>query len=324
VKGVKMKFSVISSFLGSSKDRFNEYNEPKTLAEKFEIASKINGIEALECVYPYEVNDPEETKQLMAKYHLAISAINVNVKKEREFVNGGLTSPDPAVRAKAVQFIKDGKDFAEAVGADKVTVCPLGDGYEFAFQADYAENWDRLIETFSAAAEYKPNITMFIEYKPSEIRGTCFLNNASKTALLIKEIGKPGMGITLDYGHSTYGHMNPAEEASLLASINIPFYVHINDNDALWDWDYFCGSKHPIETLEFVYYLKKLGYDDYLTSDTSPTRWDMVKVFETNNRFTSKMDRIVDKMEKDGFEKVRKSEEYMDVWKFVEEHLFAK
>jgi xylose isomerase len=319
-----MKFSVISSFLGASKDRFNSYNEPKSLAEKFEIASKIEGIEALECVFPYEVNNVEETKALMKKYNLKIAAINVNVKKEREFVNGGLTSSDPEVRAKAVQFIKDGKDFAEAVGADKVTVCPLGDGYEFAFQADYADSWAYLKETFGAAAEYKPNITMYIEYKPSEIRGTCFLDTASKTALLIKEINKTGVGVTIDYGHSTYGKMNPAEELSLLASCNIPFYVHINDNDALWDWDYFCGSKHPIETLEFVYYLKKLGYDDYLTSDTSPTRWDIVKVFETNNRFTTKMSNIIDRMEADGFEEVRKSEEYMDVWKFVEEHLFAK
>jgi len=319
-----MKFSVISSFLGASTDRFNQYNESKTLAQKFELASKIKGIEALECVFPYEVNDVEETKALMTKYNLGISAINVNVKKEREFVNGGLTSSDPEVRAKAVQFIKDGKDFAEAVGADKVTVCPLGDGYEFAFQADYEESWKYLRETFSAAAEYKPNITLFIEFKPSEIRGTCFLNNASKTALLIKEIDKPGLGVTLDYGHATYGNTNPAEELSLLQSVKIPYYVHINDNDALWDWDYFCGSKHPIENLEFVYYLKKFGYDDYLTSDTSPTRWDIVKVFEENNRFTSKMDKIVDKMEKDGFEEVKKSKEYMDIWKFIEEHLFAK
>ena len=135
-----MKFSVISSFLGKSKDRFNEYNEHKTLAQKFELASTIEGIEALECVFPYEVNDAEETKALMKKYNLGIAAINVNVKAEPEFLNGGLTNSDPKVREKAVKFIKDAKDFAQAVGADKVTCCPLGDGYEFAFQADYAEN----------------------------------------------------------------------------------------------------------------------------------------------------------------------------------------
>ncbi|MFA6776196.1 MAG: sugar phosphate isomerase/epimerase family protein [Sphaerochaetaceae bacterium] len=316
-----MKYSVISSFLGKSKDRFNEYNEPRTLEEKFAIASTIEGISALECVYPYEVNDPKETKALMEKYHLGISAINVNVKAEPEFLNGGLTNADKKVRDKAVRFIKQAKDFAAEIGADKVTCCPLGDGYEFAFQADYAENWNRLKETFSNAAAYKPEIMLFIEFKPSEIRGKCFLDTTAKTILLIKEIGRKGIGVTMDYGHAIYGGCNPAEEISLCHSCGIPYYVHINDNDAKWDWDYFCGSKHIVENLEFVYYLKKYGYNDYLTSDTSPTRWDMVKVFKTNNRFTDKMDRIVKTMEADGFENVITGKNFMDVWEFVENHL---
>ena len=47
--------------------------------------------------------------------------------------------------------IKDSKDYAAAVGADKVTCCPLGDGYEFAFHADYRQAWKWLVETFSEA-----------------------------------------------------------------------------------------------------------------------------------------------------------------------------
>ena len=316
-----MKFSVISSFLGKSRDRFNEYNAPRSLSEKFELASHIEGISALECVYPYEVNDAAETKALMAKYNLGISAINANVKAEPEFLNGGLTSPDKAVRDKAVRFIREAKDFAQAVGADKVTCCPLGDGYEFAFQADYGDNWQRLVETFREAGSYKPEIKLFIEFKPSELRGKCFLDTTAKTILLIKETGLDSLGVTMDYGHATYGGCNPAEEISLCHSCGVPFYVHINDNDAKWDWDYFCGAKHIVENLEFVYYLRKYGYDDYLTSDTSPTRWNMVKVFETNNRFTLKMEKVLEKMEKDGFEEVLKSTDFMDIWKFVEDHL---
>jgi len=57
-------------------------------------------------------------------------------------------------------------------------------------------------------------------------------------------------------------------------------YIHINDNDGRWDWDYFCGTKHFLEYVEFLYYLKKFGYKDYLTSDTSPTRWDVRGTFE--------------------------------------------
>ena len=44
-----------------------------------------------------------------------------------------------------------------------------------------------------------------------------------------------------------YGTPNPAEELVLLAESGQPYYVHINDNDGRWDWDYFCGTKHLLE-----------------------------------------------------------------------------
>jgi len=35
------------------------------------------------------------------------------------------------------------------------------------------------------------------------------------------------------------------------------------------------------------------------------------------------MGEIVDTMQEDGFEEIKKSKEYMDVWKFIEDHLFT-
>jgi xylose isomerase len=122
-----VKQAAISSFLSKTKDRFHEYNEDKTLEERFKIVSEIEGMDGMELVFPYEVNNSDELKILTAKYKINIAAINVNVKAEPEFRNGGLTSNKKEIRAKAVQFIKDAKDFAKKVGANKVTCCPLGD-----------------------------------------------------------------------------------------------------------------------------------------------------------------------------------------------------
>jgi len=138
------RHSVITAFLGQTTDRFHKYNEPKTVDEKFAMVAGTPGLEAVEIIFPYEVKDPAETKALLDKHGLKVAAINVNIKAEPEFRSGGITSSDPAVRARAVQIVKDAKDFAVAVGADKVTCCPLGDGYEFNFQADYISVWDRL------------------------------------------------------------------------------------------------------------------------------------------------------------------------------------
>ncbi|WED28758.1 sugar phosphate isomerase/epimerase [Vibrio sp. DW001] len=314
------KHAVITSFLGQTKDRFSEYNEPQSLEQKFQKLVLIEGMTGAELVYPYEVNYENliELKLLLAKYDITVAAINVNVKAEEDFKSGGLTSPDAAVRARAVQFIKEAKDFAEEVNADKVQCCPLSDGYEFSFQANYSDTWKRLKDTFAEAGAYKPNIPLFIEYKPNEVRGRCYLDNASKTTCLINSIGNENIGVTLDYGHSLYGDNNPAEELALLESEGIKYYIHINDNDGKWDWDYFCGSRSLMQYIEFIYYLKKFNYQGWLTSDTSPTRWDMVKMFETNVRVTNKISARIDQIGMGTFGESLQKKEYMDIWQDLE------
>ena len=200
-----LKMGIITGFLSQTKDRFHEYNAPLAVEEKFKLMRQIEGYDGVEIVYPYEVKDPAQTKVILDKFGLNVAAVNVNVKAEPEFRNGGLTSHEPDVRAKAVQFIKDAKNFAAGVGADKVTCCPLGDGYEFSFQYDYATTWKYLVEGFGEAGSYKPEIPLFIEYKPSETRGRCFIDSAAKTLCLLNDIGNHGMGVTLDFGHSIYG-----------------------------------------------------------------------------------------------------------------------
>jgi xylose isomerase len=318
-----LKMAIITGFLSQTKDRFHEYNKPLDLDQKFALMTQIEGCDGVEIVYPYEVSDPITTREILNKYGLKIAAINVNVKAEPEFRNGGLTSHDLAVRNKAVRFIKEAKDFAVAVGADKVTCCPLGDGYEFSFQYDYATTWKYLIETFGEAGNYKKEMPLFIEYKPSETRGRCFVDNAAKALCLLNDIQCKEMGVTLDFGHSMYGNENPAEAVSLLAESPYRYYIHINDNDGRWDWDYFCGTKHFLEYVEFLYYLKKYGYNDYLTSDTSPTRWDIKGTFEANSRMSNKIWKLLDRIDMQEFQGLIARGDYLQTWKFIEANIFS-
>jgi len=131
------------------------------------------------------------------------------------------------------------------------------------------------------------------------------------------------LGVTLDFGHSIYGGQNPAEELALLAESGQPYYIHINDNDGRWDWDYFCGSKHLLEYAEFLYYLKKYGYNDYLTSDTSPTRWDILETFAINARITNKLWDLLDVADKKGLKDLIGNPDYLKTWKLIEENIFS-
>jgi len=106
MKTIMPKHAVISAFLGQTKDRFHQYNEVRGLDDKLLLASQIPGISGIEAVFPYEVNDAPGLVASLQQHNLSLSAINVNVKAEPEFRDGGLTSTDKAVRGKAVRFIK--------------------------------------------------------------------------------------------------------------------------------------------------------------------------------------------------------------------------
>ena len=94
-------------------------------------------------------------------------------------------------------------------------------------------------------------------------------------------------------------------------------------NDGKWDWDYFCGTKHFLEYVEFIFYLKKYGYDDYLTSDTSPTRWDIIGTFEANSRITSKIWTRLDSIDLDEFDKLICGGDFLKTWQFIESQILG-
>ena len=131
-------------------------------------------------MHPYEVPDAETLRTLLAARQLEVSAVNVNVKADRVFSEGALSSPDAAVRAKAVDFIKRAKDYAQAIGVDRVTCCPLSDGYDYSFHTHYIRAWERMVDCVKEAAAHRPEITLFMEYKPSETRVHCLLDSAAK------------------------------------------------------------------------------------------------------------------------------------------------
>lgn len=317
------KYSVITGFLGQTKDRFHTYNENRDLDEKLATAKEIPGYSAVEVVYPYETKDASVLKSLLEKHGLAVSAINVNVKGEPEFVAGGITSPRKDVRRKAIGFITEAMDFAAEVGVNRVTCCPLGDGFEFPFQTDYRQAWTHLCDAFGEGAGHRSDVVLHIEYKPKETRRHCFVGRATDALCLIHDVGAKNLGVTIDYGHSIYAGEHPAEALSILHHSGHPYYIHINDNDKTWDWDFFTGSHTLLEYVEFVYYMKEFGYDDYVTSDTHPTRWDMKRMFEINARLTDKIWSLLDTAGMDEIRKLIDNEDYPTTWQFIEEKILG-
>jgi len=317
-----MKQAVICPFFGRLRDRFCEYGEDLDVIEKLEKIASIPGVQGVEMVYPHELNELERVKAKLTQLDLTVSAINVNVKSDTEFVKGSITSPNPAIRTRAVDYIKHAKDVAAVLNCERVTCCPLSDGYDYPFQVHYASAWDRMVEVVSEAASYRRDITLYLEYKPFETRVHNLLPSAARTILLCQAAGGKNLGVTIDIGHSTFGGEPPADSLMQVVKAGLPFYVHTNDNNGKLDWDLISGACNIWEFAEFLFYLKELNYDGWITADVAPFRQDAVEVFALNVRFTDQVWKWLDEIDRDVINNCLHSHDFLTVRKLMEPYVF--
>lgn len=317
-----MKQSIITAFLGKTQDRFSEYQEPTGLKERVEMVSKIPGVTGIEIVYPYETGNAAETKQLLADHGLEFAAVNANIKKETKWVPGALSRPDPELRAGAIEIIKQAKDYAKAVGAPRVTCCPLSDGFDNLFQVDYPKAWRYMIDSIAEAADYLPEIPLFIEYKINETRVNCHVDSCAKTLLLLKEVGNSATGVTIDFGHSLLAKENPAQVLALCEVSGVDYYLHTNDNDFNFDWDLISGSRNFLHTVEFIFYAREFGYDKYFTADASPRIFDMMGFFTMHAEMNLAIWNLVGKLDRAKYRRLMEEEKYMDLMQLVKQEIY--
>ena len=103
----------------------------------------------------------------------------------------------------------------------------------------------------------------------------------------------------------------------------LAFLRSLTHQPATSSWDFFTGSHTLLEYIEFVYYLKKFGDGDYLTSDSHPTRWDIKRMFEKNSRLTDKLWRLLDRVGMKRLAERINSSDYVDTWHFIQQEIFG-
>jgi len=318
---MRIKQAIITGFMGKLKDRFCEYHETKTPEEKIAAVAKVKGAKGVEIVYPYELEDLEAIKRALKKHHLGVAAVNVNIKGEPEFVKGSSSVNSKKLRDKAIQFISEGMDTAVKLGTDKVTCCPLSDGYDYLFQVDYQQAWRNMVSTFKQAARHRKDIALFLEYKESETRVNCYLDTAAKTICMVHDINEPNLGITIDVGHSLMVGETVAESICLAQSSGIPYYIHINDNNRKWDWDLIPATRNLWDYLEVFLYLKKFNYKGWVTSDMSPVRLDPIKAFERTIATTEKVVEIANRMDLEKLLSMIREGQTLETLKWLEDNV---
>ena len=218
------------------------------------------------------------------------------VRWRNDFTNGDLTNPDPELRERAIRYCKEATDICRELGGIYITLWLENDGFDYAFQVDYEEAWNQMIDAFRELADYAPDMKYSIEYKPFEPRNFSMVDSTGMTLLLIKEIDRPNVGCTLDFCHMLMKRDSPAYGLALAASMGKLYGLHMNDGYSQMDSGMIFGSVNIAHAAEFIYYLKKYNYQGVVFFDTFPIRENAKLETQANINSFEKISKIIDEI----------------------------
>lgn len=165
-------------------------------------------------------------------------------------------SPDPAVRAKASEWLKKAIDINHVLGAETM-VGPYHSALgHFSGTGPTVDEKSRAADVLRGAAEHAKaaNLMLGIEYLN---RFECyFLNTAKDAKALVEAVGHPNFRTMYDTFHA---HIEEKDQASAIRTVApVLAHVHISENDrgtpgtGQVNWDAAFGT------------LKEVGYDGWL------------------------------------------------------------
>ncbi|RWO20201.1 TIM barrel protein [Mesorhizobium sp.] len=265
-------------------------------------AAKVAGLTDLDLNFPDHVDEkPVEMARKLGDLRLSINGFAMRYYSNPAFKLGAFTNPDPAVRREAIDLTKAGIDAAREAGTNLMTLWLGQDGFDYAFQADYATLWQHEIDGIREVAAHDPDCLISLEYKPNEPRSYSLMPDAATTLLAIREIGLPNLGVTLDFAHVLYADEQPAFAAALVARHSKLLGVHLNDGYAKRDDGLMVGAVHTLQTIELLRQIRRDGYAGAIYFDTFPdmTGLDPVHECEVNIATVKRMLRVVDRLERD-------------------------
>ena len=258
-------------------------------------AGQVGGLGSADLNYPdhFAKHDASQMAGFLGDAGLALNGVAMRYYTDPGFKLGAFTHPDPAVRQAALDITKRGVDTCAAMGGKTVTLWMGQDGFDYAFQMNYAAAWDRTIEAISEVCAHNIAIDIAIEYKPNEPRAYALMPDIGTTLLACREVGAPNLGVTLDFAHVLYADEMPAHSAALIARHARMIGLHLNDGYGKRDDGLMVGSVHAVQTVELLVAMLRMNQTDVIYFDTFPDMGglDPIEEARTNVALT---DRLMD------------------------------
>ncbi len=164
---------------------------------------------------------------------LSIAGIYPWPTEERDLAN-----PDPEVRGRAVEYLRECVELAVDVGAPLIIVVPsavaktspVGHyGSEEEWVAAAAREWNYALESVKTAAAYAEEKGIFLAIEPINRYETFLVNNVDQGLRFVSDVGSRAVKLHLDTFHMNIEEKDPAEAIRKAGELLVN--VHIADSN---------------------------------------------------------------------------------------------
>ena len=247
---------------------------------------------------PWDPRNPEDDQDPSSETYKTLKAIKERLEKggvqfkmgscclhgDPVFRNGGVTNPDPRIRALAAQKAIRALRIGNFMGAEYFTYWVARDGFETPF----AVPWDRahgyIRDALNLVTRYSRDKKLSIQHgtiesKPNEPRGEMFLPSVGHALALISTLEDPSFwGVNPEVlQHEQMTGLTAVGAVGLAVSMNKLFFLHVgnqkpnqfdNDNPPMIGLD---GLK---EFVSILYLLARADWNGYVEYDNHMLRTD--------------------------------------------------
>jgi L-rhamnose isomerase/sugar isomerase len=206
------------------------------------------------------VDDYGELRRFAEERGIRLGAINPNLFGEDAYRLGSLCSPDPAVRARALDHCRECVEIAAATGSRDVSLW-LADGTNYAGQDDFRRRYARLVDGLEEVyGLLGDTMRLLVEYKFFEPAFYATdLPDWGTAALVCRRLG-PRAQVLVDTGHHPQG-TNVEQIVALLLAEGLLGGFHFNDRKYADD-DLIVGAVDPFELFRIMCEIARGGTDD--------------------------------------------------------------
>ena len=281
-------------------------------------ANTVPGLKDLYLNFPehIDLSNDVEIRRVVSDLDVSVRGLNLRFPNDK-FFNGAFTNPDARIRTEAIELCKRAVDMARKLAADHVILWLGLDGFDYPFQVDYSEIWDREIEGITEVARYAEDTRVSIEYKPSDPRRYSLIGDIGTTLHAIAQCNARNLGVTLDYSHMLMARENPALSATLAARTGKLFGIHLNDGYGYLDDGLMVGATTPLMTIDLILSLLQFKYSDVVYFDTFPVREDPVQECTMNIERVEQLCLIVEHLDAAALAKAHHDQDFIASYRMI-------